>query len=111
MPHIMVTADQTGGHGETAVMLCERVTQLDFESQHFASQLLERLGWAVEDAHERERAEDAERRAPSADDQRHERTEGAQQYGRADDAQERGLPDGRVEIRSLGRRRVTLPTS
>jgi hypothetical protein len=35
-------------------MLRERVNVADFESDHFAAQLVERLGWAVEDAHEAE---------------------------------------------------------
>jgi hypothetical protein len=35
-------------------MLRERVNVADFESDHFATQLVERLGWAVEDAHEAE---------------------------------------------------------
>lgn len=49
MPQIIVTAD-ADGHGQGAVMLRERVTLSDFESGHFAQQLVERLGWAVEDA-------------------------------------------------------------
>jgi hypothetical protein len=36
-------------------MLRERVNVADFESQHFAAQLVERLGWAVEDADQVER--------------------------------------------------------
>ena len=51
MPHIIVTAD----HGEGAVMLRERVNVADFESSHFAVHLVERLGWAVEDADQVER--------------------------------------------------------
>jgi hypothetical protein len=51
MPHIIVTADQ----GEEAVMLRERVSVADFESEHFAAQLVERLGWAVGDADQAER--------------------------------------------------------
>ncbi len=51
MPHIIVTADQ----GEGAVMLRERVNVADFDSRHFAAQLVERLGWAVEDADQVER--------------------------------------------------------
>ena len=31
-------------------MLRERVNVADFESDHFAAQLVERLGWAVSDA-------------------------------------------------------------
>jgi hypothetical protein len=54
VPHIIVTADRPGGRGEGAVTLCERISHTDFESHHFANQLIERLGWAVADAHEHE---------------------------------------------------------
>ena len=50
MPQIIVTADETDSRGEGAVMLRERVNVADFESGHFAAQLVERLGWAVSDA-------------------------------------------------------------
>jgi hypothetical protein len=36
-------------------MLNERVSAADFESEHFAARLVERLGWAVTDADEAER--------------------------------------------------------
>ncbi len=52
MPQIIVTADRSEDRGEGAVMLRERVSVADFESQHFAAQLVERLGWAVGDADE-----------------------------------------------------------
>ena len=39
-------------------MLRERVNVADFESDHFATQLVERLGWAVSDADEAEHNED-----------------------------------------------------
>ena len=55
MPQIIVTADHGAAFGEGAVMLRERVTVADFESGHFAMQLVERLGWAVGDADEVER--------------------------------------------------------
>ena len=51
MPQIIVTAARGS---EEAVMLCERVSVTDFESDHFARQLVERLGWAVSDAHQAE---------------------------------------------------------
>ena len=54
MPHIIVTADQANDRGETTVMLRERVNVTDFESDHFANQLVERIGWAVGDATEAE---------------------------------------------------------
>lgn len=54
MPQIMVTADRSDDRGESAVMLRERVSVADFESDHFAEKLVERLGWAVNDAHQAE---------------------------------------------------------
>jgi hypothetical protein len=50
MPQIIVMAKPPGRENEEAVMLRERVTVSDFESRHFADQLVERLGWAVSDA-------------------------------------------------------------
>jgi hypothetical protein len=52
MPQIIVTADQATERGEGPVMLRERVNVADFDSDHFAAQLVERLGWAVSDADE-----------------------------------------------------------
>jgi hypothetical protein len=51
MPQIIVTAGSGGGGVDDGnVMLRERVNVTDFESERFATNLLERLGWAVEDA-------------------------------------------------------------
>ena len=58
MPQIIVTADRGAVLGDGAVMLRERVTVADLESEHFATQLVERLGWAVADADEAERHAD-----------------------------------------------------
>jgi hypothetical protein len=58
MPQIIVTADRGAALGEGTVMLRERVTVADLESEHFATQLVERLGWAVADADEAERLGD-----------------------------------------------------
>jgi hypothetical protein len=55
MPQIIVTADRTGDRNEAPVLLRERVNVTDFESDHFAAQLVQRLGWAVGDADEAER--------------------------------------------------------
>ena len=55
MPQIIVTADQSTDGGQPPVMLRERVSVSDFESEHFGAQLLERLGWAVGDADEVDR--------------------------------------------------------
>jgi hypothetical protein len=73
MPQIIVAADRGAAFGEGAVTLREWVSVADFESQHFANQLVERLGWAVEDADHAERtpstAEDgnSEERTASAE--------------------------------------------
>jgi hypothetical protein len=50
MPQIIVAADRGAAFGEGAVTFRERVNVSDFESEHFAAQLVERLGWAVGDA-------------------------------------------------------------
>jgi hypothetical protein len=55
VPQIIVLADSARQQGEDAVMLRERVSLADLESDHFANHLVERLGWAVGDAHEVER--------------------------------------------------------
>jgi hypothetical protein len=55
MPEIIVkTITADGSHA--AVTLRERVNSADFESSHFAAQLVERVGWAVADAHAAEQA-------------------------------------------------------
>ena len=46
MPRIIVTADGSGDR----VLHSERVTQADFETEHFRAQFAERVAWAVEDA-------------------------------------------------------------
>jgi hypothetical protein len=50
MPHILVIADHAPEGDDPPVLLRERVNVRDFESNHFATQLVERLGWAVGDA-------------------------------------------------------------
>lgn len=60
MPQIIVTADHGAAFGGGAVMLRERVSVADFESEHFTAQLVERLGWAVGDADEVERIDEIE---------------------------------------------------
>ncbi len=68
MPQIIVTADRGAACAEGAVTLRERVTVADFESEHFATQLVERLGWAVGDADEVERFDDIEASAEPVTD-------------------------------------------
>lgn len=55
MPHILITADAPGQH-QAEVLLDERINMPDLESDHFSAQLLERIGWTLVDAEERERA-------------------------------------------------------
>jgi hypothetical protein len=50
LPQIIVMADKPSDGREPPVMFRERVNVSDFESEHFATQLVERLGWAVGDA-------------------------------------------------------------
>ncbi len=55
MPQIIVAADRGAAFGQGTMTLREGVTVADFQSEHFATQLVERLGWAVEDADQLER--------------------------------------------------------
>lgn len=61
MPQIIVTAGDSGNL-EGEVTLRERINTSDFDSERFTLNLLERLGWAVDDAAE------AERQSPTAQD-------------------------------------------
>ena len=45
MPQIIVTADDAHEQERDGVMLRERVNADDFESERFAANLIERLGW------------------------------------------------------------------
>jgi hypothetical protein len=60
MPRIIVQADPTSER-EAVTLLQERVLPSDMESPHFASQLLERVNWAIGDAKEVELEARAER--------------------------------------------------
>jgi hypothetical protein len=69
MPEIIVAANEIGG-SEGAVMLRERINASDFESDHFAIRLLERLTWAVSDAHATEQRYRSETGARGLDQSR-----------------------------------------
>jgi hypothetical protein len=71
MPQIIVTTDHGAAFGEGAVTLRERVCVADFESQHFATQLVERLGWAVEDADHEEQVSGPADSPADPNDRRH----------------------------------------
>ena len=71
MPWIIVAAEEQAQDRNTA-LLRERVNVADFESDHFSAQLVERLGWAVLDADEREHDRPAEpERAPARRERPH----------------------------------------
>jgi hypothetical protein len=53
MPQILVTTD-TRTNAREDVLLKERISLPDLESDHFSERLLERLGWALLDADEAE---------------------------------------------------------
>ena len=57
MPEIIITALGVPAPelGETDMLLRERVSSADFESERFVQNLLERLEWAVADATDLER--------------------------------------------------------
>jgi hypothetical protein len=48
MPQIIVRADHA--EGDAGVLYRERVHPRELESSHFATHLIERLGWALGDA-------------------------------------------------------------
>jgi hypothetical protein len=56
MPQILVLTDSPQRSAE--VVYRERVARSCLESEHFAGQLLERVGWAVSDADQLEHRED-----------------------------------------------------
>lgn len=65
MPEIIVKAGvRQEQHGP--VLLRERVTVRDLESDHFAAQLVERVGWAVLDADAAEHRSDQGDARPDA---------------------------------------------
>lgn len=56
MPRIIVTTDPAEQR-ETPVLLEERVYSVHLADDHSAAQLIERLGWAITDAEDTQRAE------------------------------------------------------
>lgn len=61
MPRIIVQAEPTRDH-PPVMLMAERVATADLDSDHFASQLIERLGWALTDAEQVEHREPARSR-------------------------------------------------
>ncbi len=56
MARIIVTADPIADHA-APVLMNESVYSIHLDSDHNAAQLIERLGWAISDAENTERAE------------------------------------------------------
>jgi hypothetical protein len=63
MPKIIVISESKGSEG--TVTLEERVVAAHLEDHHSAAQLVERVGWAILDAEEAERASIQSRLSPS----------------------------------------------
>ena len=97
MPQIIVAADRGAAFGDGTVTFRETVNVADFDSEHFATQLVERIGWAVEDAAQAERVP-----AP--------RAEIAEEHD-AQDAEERDARERYAEADETQRdERVTVPS-
>lgn len=54
MPRIRITTEALGTP-DIEVVLDERIVASDLSSDHFAGALIERIGWALADAHDAER--------------------------------------------------------
>jgi hypothetical protein len=57
MPQILVVTDPAERAASTVVYR-ERIVSTDLESDHFSGQLVERVGWAIQDADEIEQEDD-----------------------------------------------------
>jgi hypothetical protein len=55
MPRIVVTTEPRVPNSGSSVLLDERIVTADLDSDHFAAQLIERIGWALLDADGAER--------------------------------------------------------
>jgi hypothetical protein len=58
MARIIVTTDPTTSHA-APVLLDESVQSMHLDNDHNAAQLIERLGWAISDAEDTQRAKPA----------------------------------------------------
>jgi len=68
MPRVIVTSDPTRITPHASVLLVEQVSSIHLADGHAASQLIERLAWAISDAEEAEGEQagaPAPRRAPA----------------------------------------------
>jgi hypothetical protein len=58
MPRLIVTAE-TDGERENAIVHDERVLATNLDNEHASAQLMERVGWALEDAERLESEQDS----------------------------------------------------
>jgi hypothetical protein len=65
MPRVLVITDQTTST-PASVLLDEQVSAIHLDSEHSAWQFVERLGWAISDAEDSERARGDDRAQPPA---------------------------------------------
>jgi hypothetical protein len=65
MPRIIIQADATDGR-PGPVTLTERVIPVERHNDHYVTQLLERVGWALVDAERLERGPTLTRTGPAA---------------------------------------------
>ena len=63
MPRITIQAE--AGDRAGAVLLQERISHRDLDSDHFAGQLVERIGWALLDAADLEGAANERKVSPT----------------------------------------------
>jgi hypothetical protein len=68
MPQIIVTTGAARDPREGEIVLRERVNASDFESERFAANLVERLGWAVGDANALEQQDRSWEPAPEVEE-------------------------------------------
>ena len=100
MPQIIVAADRGAAFGEGAVTLRETVSVADFESQHFATQLVERLGWAVGTPTGSRRHRPRRRSAPIASERIRPRRRSAPRPGRRSTSPISAERDGSAKSRN-----------
>jgi hypothetical protein len=66
MPRILVTTGGSRRPADDAVLLDESVVRAHLEDDHAAAQLVERIGWAVNDAADAEERQPGSRRGAAA---------------------------------------------
>jgi hypothetical protein len=99
MPQIIVTAGESPPASDATIVWRERVTTADFESERFAANLVERLGWAVRDATEEER-QPADEQVAEAEQPRTGRITGRERGAKRESSN--GAPDRERQLEPVG---------